>query len=81
MTRASGVMRTEQIFVALLGDGVEAWRPVQAKKLHGNVYRIVDQPYDRETETWQFEPGANVVCELVDASGGRMLAATERADS
>jgi hypothetical protein len=66
---------TPEIFVSLLHEGVEVWRPVRAQHVQGSVYRIVDQPYDRETETWQFEPGDEVVCELIDASEGRILAA------
>lgn len=67
---------TVEIFVSLLNEGVDVWRPVQAEHLHDNVYRIADQPYDRETETWQFEPGDVVVCELIASSDGRILAAT-----
>lgn len=67
-----------QIFVSLVDDGVDVWRPVRAEHLHGDVYRIVDQPYDREIETWEFEPGEEVICELIDASEGQILAATER---
>ncbi len=69
-----------EIFVGLLDEGIEAWRPVQAETIRDNVYRIVDQPYDREIETWQFEPGDEVVCEPTESSKGRFLAATRRAD-
>jgi hypothetical protein len=51
---------------------------VQAEHLHGDIYRIVDQPYDRGVEAWQFQPGDKVVCELVDADGGPILAAVRR---
>jgi len=66
---------TPKISVSLLHEGVEVWRPVRAEHVQGSVYRIVDQPYDRATETWQFEPGDEVVCEMIDASEGRILAA------
>ena len=65
----------EQIYVALLNEGTEVRRPVKAVKLYENVYRIVEQPYDREDETWQFKPGYEVVCELIDSSDGKILAA------
>lgn len=68
-----------QIYVALLDDGVDVWRPIQAEHLRGNIYRIVDQPYDRKIECWQFEPGDVVDCEIVESSGGRILAATQKA--
>jgi len=69
---------TPEIFVSLLHEGVEVWRPVRAEHVDGNVYAIVDQPYDREAETWQFEPGDEVVCELIDASEGRILGAVSQ---
>jgi hypothetical protein len=74
------VSEVNEIFVRLLDEGVDVWRPVQAKHLGGNRYRIVDQPYDREIETWQFEPGDEVACEWIDSTDGRILAA-ESADS
>ena len=71
--------RTEQIFISLLDEGIDVWRPVMAKHLNDNKYRILDQPYDRDTETWQFEPGDEVVCEFIEAYEGRILAATRKA--
>lgn len=71
---------TTEIFVSLLNEQVDVRRPVQAIHIHNNVYKIADQPYERELETWQFEPGDEVVCELVESSDGRILAATRRAD-
>jgi len=56
------VSEAVEVFVNLLDDGVHVWRPVQAERLHGDVYRIMDQPYDREIETWQFASGGAVVC-------------------
>jgi hypothetical protein len=73
----SGVV---QIYVSLLGEGVDVWRPVQAEHVHGDRYRIVSQPYDRAIETWQFEPGDEVTCEMVKASDGLVLGATRKAD-
>jgi hypothetical protein len=67
-----------QIYIALLDEGVDVWRPVQAERLSGNTYRILSQPYDREIESWQFEPGDVVLCEIVESSDGRILAATKK---
>ena len=69
-----------QIYIALLDEGVDVWRPVQAEHLRGNVYRILGQSYDRSIECWQFEPGDVVLCEMVESSDGRILAATRKAD-
>lgn len=72
--------RLTEIFVYLPDEQVDVWRPVQAEHLRENLYRIVEQPYDKEDETWQFEPGDEVVCELIDSNEGRILAAMRRAD-
>jgi hypothetical protein len=69
-----------EIFVSLLDERVDVWRPVRAKHLRENIYKIIEQPYDREDERWQFEPGDEVVCELVEANEGQILAATRHAD-
>jgi hypothetical protein len=65
-----------EIFVRLTDEAVDVWRPVRAERLEEGVYRIVDQPYDREAETWQFGPDDIVVVEPVDSSDGQILAAT-----
>jgi hypothetical protein len=64
-----------QIYIALIGENIDAWRPVKAKHLRGSVYRIISQPYDRTIETWQFELGDEVVCESVQTNEGPILAA------
>ena len=55
------------------------WKPIQAERLSDNMYRIIGQPYDRTIEKWQFEPGDMVVCEMIESSDGRILAATKKA--
>lgn len=70
-----------QIYVALLGEGVDVWRPIKAELVQGDTYRIVSQPYDRTLETWQFEPGERVICKLVDSNERRILAAVKRAST
>jgi len=73
------VTDTREIYVSLLDEGVDVWRPVKAEALEANIYRIAIQPYDREVESWQFEPGDVVSCELIESSEGRILAATRKA--
>lgn len=65
-----------EIFVSLLGEVVDVRRPVEAEHLHDQIYRIVEQSYDRELETWEFGPGDDVTCEVVGSSGERILVAT-----
>jgi len=68
-----------QIYVALLGEDVDVWRPVQAEPLSGSFYQILPQPYERDIEQWEFEPGDIVFCEYVEANGGPILVATRKA--
>jgi hypothetical protein len=70
---------TSEIYVSLQGEGTVVWRPVSAERLRENVFRIAEQPYDRETESWEFEPGDIVLCEIVQSSEGSILAATRKA--
>lgn len=69
----------DTIFVRLAGEGVDVWRPVAARQQRENVYRILEQPYDREIEHWQFEPGEVVRCDPRDFDDGPVLVATTRA--
>lgn len=48
------------IYVALLGEGTDCWRPVPAVRLSSGVYRIVSTK--PEGEIWQFQPGDVVRC-------------------
>lgn len=70
----------EEIFVRVLDEPVPVWRPVQAVCVHGNAYEIVDQPYDREVETWQFVPGDTVIVENIDTDDGEIPAAIQRSE-
>jgi len=67
------------IFVHLADELVDVRRPVQALHLHDDVYEIAEQTYDREIEQWEFEPGDQVVCELVDSDDGPVLTAKRHA--
>jgi hypothetical protein len=69
-----------EIYVSLVGELVDVRRPVQAEHLLDDIYRIADQNCDREVEEWQFEPGDEVVCDLIDSADGRIRAATRRSD-
>ena len=49
--------KRDTIYVALLDEGIDVWRPVEAQKVSSDTYLIVDQDYDPRTERWEFEPG------------------------
>jgi hypothetical protein len=60
------------IFVALVEEGTDVWRPVQARPLDGNLYRIIGVEADVSDETWQFSPGAIVRCERKRLTDGQV---------
>ena len=71
-------MTLAEIFVRLLDENVDVWRPVKAERIASDRFRIVEQPYDRDTERWEFEPGEEVMCELLDSDDEAFLASTKR---
>jgi hypothetical protein len=70
-----------EIFVRLLDEGVDAWRPIMAERLSTETSRILDQPYSRATETWEFSPGDEFRCEMISSSNGQILAAIQLVSS
>jgi hypothetical protein len=70
----------ERIYVRLLDEGTDAWRPVEAERLADDALRVVsDQPKEDDTEQWEFSPGDTVRCRLKELSGRRVLVAVELA--
>lgn len=65
----------EIIYVELVGEGVDVWRPVEATIEAGGTFRLPDEA--PEDETWRFPPGGLVRCELKRLSDGEALVASE----
>jgi hypothetical protein len=65
------------IFVALLNEGTQCWRPVLAEHHTDNIYQIVDSV--PAGEEWMFQPGDMVRCEEREFSEGVGLVAYETA--
>ena len=64
------------VYVKLLDEGVDVWRPVTAEVLRDGTYRLEPtEGYDPEDEQWEFLPGSVVRCEVRRLSGGSVLAA------
>jgi len=65
-----------KIYVALLNEGTDCWRPVEAERLSDNVFRIVSPtPPD---ERWQFSRGDIVRCQEKSFQDGFGLVAIEK---
>jgi hypothetical protein len=59
-----------QIYVALLDEGTDVWRPVRATSAGHDAYVIISENDNPQLEHWQFRTGDVVRCELKTFSGG-----------
>jgi hypothetical protein len=68
------------VYVRLLDEGVDVWRPAPARRLSDSVYQILADARTDENEAWAFAPGEAVVVEhRVSDSGEGLLVAVARA--
>jgi hypothetical protein len=68
---------TRRVYVALLDEGVECWRPVDATHVHDDEY-VLGGPVP-DDEVWEFQPGEMVRCrERRFSDGGIALVAFAR---
>jgi len=63
------------IYVALLDEGTDVWRPVEAAHVSADCYEILTAPASGERP--QFSVGQIVRCEPKRLSGGICLVAIE----
>lgn len=63
-------MFTEIVYVKLLNEGTDVWRPVKAINIDKNVYEIsLDNNYNEDLEEWEFLPGTKVLCDDICKDG------------
>jgi hypothetical protein len=73
-------MTAEEIYVALLDEGVNVWRPVPAHRADDSTYILLrPEDYDPDEERWEFPPGSVVHCERRTTEDGEILAAVRKA--
>jgi hypothetical protein len=66
----------EEIYVRLLEEGTEVYRPVPATHVGSSVYLIDPRAlYNRADEMWEFPPGSRVVVVRKILSGETKLVA------
>jgi hypothetical protein len=56
-------MQTKTIYVPLLNEGTDVWKPVTAQPTSRATYRIVSEPPDPEYEEWAYGAGRDVTVE------------------
>jgi hypothetical protein len=66
-----------EIYVTLVGEGLNLMRTVQAEHVGRDFYKIVEAM--PEGETWEFLPGQVVRCKKRNLSTGKALVAVEEA--
>jgi hypothetical protein len=72
-----GGVPNETVYVELLGEGVDVWRPVGATRQAEGLYRLDDE--QAPAEQWAFAPGALVRCECRVFEGETRLVAVSSA--
>lgn len=79
--RQNAMETLTEIYVELLDEGVEVFRPVQAAPLGNQLFRIASRK-DDPGETWKFQTGAVVRCRPnLFADGTSALLAVELVES
>ena len=67
-----------KIFVYLLEEGTDAWRPTEAVSIGDGLFKILPAPdYDPEDEVWEFPPGSVVRCETRQGDSGEYIVAAK----
>ena len=69
---------TVTVFVRLLDEGTDVWRPVEARRVSSATFRLADGAVPTD-EVWSYAPGEIVVAEARDQGGGPVLVAVARA--
>jgi hypothetical protein len=60
--------RAQRVYVALIDEGVEVWRPVNATHVQEDAYVLGGRVPD--DEAWEFQPGELVRCRERTLSDG-----------
>ena len=68
-------MKLQRIYVALLNEGTDVWRPVDAIPLGNDLFLIPKETAIPEDEEWEFRPGQEVRCRQLTFSDGINLVA------
>ncbi len=67
-----------EIFVKLLNEGTDVWRPVKAKSLDNGLYKIIST--SKADEIWEFKSGEEVMCSTKTFADGKSgLVASKKA--
>jgi len=68
------ILNTEKIYVKLLDEDIDVYRPVNAEKLGNKLYKILDdsdKAYKDYLEIWEYKTGDIVECTYKNLSEGK----------
>ncbi len=72
-------MHKSLIYIPLLNEGTNVWRPTEGEKIFDMIFKVLPTPnYDPENELWAFPPGTLVRCIYESKSGETILVAIEK---
>lgn len=72
-------LNEEIIYVPMINEGIEVWRPMWADNIKDNVYKLKSfSNYDPTDEVLKFNSGDLVVCEKQKKSEGQILVAVSK---
>lgn len=63
------------IYVKLVNEDIDVWRPVKAFEIDNSSYQISDMETVPDSEVWEFSPGAIVGVRIELNDGERILKA------
>lgn len=67
------------VYVRLLDEGTDVFRPTKAECVSAGVYKLLPTlDYDPDDERWEFLPGELVRCQILELHGGQRLVATKK---
>jgi hypothetical protein len=46
-----------QIYIRLMGEKMDVWRPVEASRMGKNTYKIISPNPEPDIEKWEFKKG------------------------
>jgi len=73
--------KASTIYVRLLDEGTDVFRPSSAIALGGDVYELLrPDSYDPDDECWEFEPGSRVHALPRQSADGEYLVASSLAE-
>ncbi len=69
-------IKTITLYVRLLDEGTDCWRPTQGELVEEGIYRLLPTTnYNPDDESWEFLPGTLVRCQTLMLSEGDKVVA------